>query len=150
MSSLKLTWQVTGNQWSANVWEKTSMTLAETFRTDVRETAEEPWGQTGEDYSNQRKNIWDTDRNLFWEFPLHSLRDKSKVRWTVRCYVSSKSPTAPGLTFFLQCIVIVPWVSNREHHARLYLPYSLISFICVVINWSVIQDINILNTLPLI
>lgn len=32
-----------------------SMTLAETFRTDVRERAEEPWGQTEEDYSNQSK-----------------------------------------------------------------------------------------------
>lgn len=37
------------------MWEEMSMTLAETFRTDVRERAEEPWGQTGEDYSNQSK-----------------------------------------------------------------------------------------------
>lgn len=55
MSSLNLTWQATGNQWSANVWEEMNMTLAEIFRTDVRERAEEPWGQTGEDYSNQSK-----------------------------------------------------------------------------------------------
>lgn len=55
MNSLNLTWQVTGNQWSANVWEETNMTSAETFRTDVRERTEELWGQTGEAYSNQSK-----------------------------------------------------------------------------------------------
>lgn len=54
MSSLNLTWQVTGNQWSANVWEEMNMTLAETFRTDARKRAEEPWGRT-RDYSNQTK-----------------------------------------------------------------------------------------------
>lgn len=52
MNSLSLTWQVTGKQWSANVWEEMNMTLTETFRTDVRERTEELWGQTGEDYSN--------------------------------------------------------------------------------------------------
>ena len=55
MNSLNLTWQVTGNQWSANVWEEINMTVAETFRTDVRERTEEPWGQTGEAYSNKSK-----------------------------------------------------------------------------------------------
>lgn len=51
----QLEFDMRGNQWSANVWEETSMTLAETFWTDVRERAEEPWGQTGEGHSNQSK-----------------------------------------------------------------------------------------------
>lgn len=55
MTNLNLRWQVTGNQWSANVWEETNMTLVETFRTDVKERAEEPWGQTGGGHSNQSK-----------------------------------------------------------------------------------------------
>lgn len=58
MNSLNLTWQVTGNQWSVNVWEETNMSLAETFPTDVRERTEELWGQAGEGYSNQsRKHL---------------------------------------------------------------------------------------------
>lgn len=56
MNSLNLTWQVTGNQCRADVWEEKNMTLAETFRTDVRERTEEPWGQAREAYSNQSKN----------------------------------------------------------------------------------------------
>lgn len=33
------------------------MTLTEIFRTDVKQRIEESWGQTGEAYNSQSKNI---------------------------------------------------------------------------------------------
>lgn len=94
------------------------------------------------------KKIWDTDSILFWEFPLFSLTDKSKFKWAVRCYVSSKPLTAPGLILCYGVLWLCHVFSKRKHHARLYLPYSLISFICMVINWNIIQEIDIQNMPP--